>query len=115
MSVAIPPGNPPQPHVVWCVPLGGGTGPVAPVSTTSDGKNDAIVWFMNGAVLNGVDGDTGATIFAGGTGTCAGVRQWTSPIAVKGRIVTGADGHLCSWSVRPPAPTDAAADAPAKG
>ena len=35
---------------------------------------------------------------------CAGVRQWTSPIAVKGRIVVGADGHLCSWSVaHPPA------------
>jgi len=36
------------------------------------------------------------------------VRQWTSPIAVKGRIVTSADGHLCSWSVHPPAPPDAA-------
>ncbi len=115
MSVAIPPGTPPQPHVLWCVPLGGTTGPVAPISTTTDGKSDAIVWFMNGAALNGVDGDTGAPIFAGGTGTCLGVRQWTSPIAVKGRIIVGADGHLCSWSVHPPAPADAAADAPAKG
>jgi len=38
-----------------------------------------------------------ATIF-GGAGNCSGVRQWTSPIAVKGRIVVGGDGHLCSWS-----------------
>jgi len=115
MSVAIPPGNPPQPHVLWCIPLGGATGPVAPISTTSDGNNNAIVWFMNGTALYGVDGDTGAIIFAGGTGVCAGVRQWTSPIAVKGRIITSADGHLCSWSVPPPpAPADAAtaADAP---
>ncbi len=99
MSVGILPGSPPQPQVLWCVPLGGNTGPVSPISTTSDGKKDAIVWFMNGPVLNGVDGDTGATIFGGGTGMCPGVRQWTSPIAVKGRIVVGADGHLCSWSV----------------
>jgi hypothetical protein len=99
MSVAIPPGAPPRPQVLWCVPIGGAAGPPAPIATTSDGRKDAIVWFMNGNVLNGVDGDTGAPIFSGGTGTCAGVRQWTSPIAVKGRIVVGADGHLCSWSV----------------
>jgi hypothetical protein len=26
------------------------------------------------------------------------VRKWTSPIAVRGRIVVAADGKLCSWS-----------------
>ncbi len=108
MSVGIPPGNPPRPQVLWCVPLGGATGPTAPISTTTDGKTNAIVWFMNGTALTAVDGDTGAYIFSGGTGVCAGVRQWTSPIAVKGRIVVGADGHLCSWSVHPPSPADAA-------
>ncbi len=110
MSVVIPPGTPPQPHVLWCAPIGGGAGPPAPISTTTDGKSNAIVWFMNGTALNGVDGDTGAVIFAGGTGVCAGVRQWTSPIAVKGRIIVGADGHLCSWSLpsrSPPTPRPA--------
>ena len=121
MSVAIPPGTPPQPHVLWCVPIGGGSGPPAPISTTTDGNKDAIVWFVNGTGLSGVDGDTGIPIYAGPQGVCPGVRQWTSPIAVKGRIVTSADGHLCSWSVHPPAPADAAtgadhpADAPAGG
>jgi hypothetical protein len=106
MSVAVPAGAPPQPQVLWCVPIGGAA---APISTTTDGKKDAMVWFMNGSLLNAVDGDTGAPIFAGGGGTCAGVRQWTSPIAVKGRIVVGADGHLCAWSVPVPR-ADAAAE-----
>ena len=108
MSVAIPPGTPPQPHVLWCVPIGGAAGPPAPISTTTDGKSEAIVWFMNGTGLTGVDGDTGNVLYAGVQGVCPGVRQWTSPIAVRGRIVTSADGHLCSWSVHPPAPPDAA-------
>jgi hypothetical protein len=98
MSVAIPAGAPPKPQIVWCAPIGGGAGPPAPISTTTDGKSQALVWFMNGDQLNAVDGDTGAVIFGGGAGSCAGVRQWTSPIAVKGRVVVGADGHLCSWS-----------------
>jgi hypothetical protein len=105
MSVVLPAGAPPRPQITWCVPIGVNT---APISTTTDGKNEAIVWFMNGPLLNGVDGDTGTVIFNGGTGSCAGVRQWTSPIAVKGRIVVGADGHLCSWSVHTPV-ADAAA------
>jgi hypothetical protein len=53
---------------------------------------------MGNGKLYGADGDTGATVFGGGTGTCDNVRRWTSPIAVNGRIVVGGDGHLCSWS-----------------
>jgi len=44
----------------------------------------------NGALV------TDAVLYKGGT--CAGIRQWTTPIAVKGHIVFGGDGHLCSWS-----------------
>jgi hypothetical protein len=80
--------------VAWCASIGSHTQPIA---TTSDGKNDAIVWFMNGQNLVGVDGDTGTNV-ATATGVCAAVRQWTSPIAVKGRIIVGADNRLCSWS-----------------
>ena len=28
---------------------------------------------------------------------CAGVQRWTSPIAVKNRIVAGGNGRLCAW------------------
>jgi hypothetical protein len=54
---------------------------------------------MNGAKLNGYDGDTGTVVFDGGTGMCGGVHRHTSPIAANGRIIVGGDGHLCSWSV----------------
>ena len=52
---------------------------------------------MSNGKLVGVDGDAGSSVFTS-TDTCAGVRQWTSPIAVNGRIVVGADGKLCAWS-----------------
>ena len=95
VSVRIPPGAPPAPKVAWCAPLGGST--TGPISTTTDGTNEVVVWYMNSGKLSGVDGDTGAAIFTS-TNTCSGVRQWTSPIAVNGRIVTTGDGHLCAWS-----------------
>jgi hypothetical protein len=98
VSVLIPPGAPPAPQVAWCAPLAGST--TGPISTTTDGTNEVVVWYMNGGKLNGVDGDTGAAIFTSGD-SCSGVRQWTSPIAVNGRIVVTGDTHLCSWSAPP--------------
>lgn len=97
MSVLIPKGAPPAPTVAWCAALSYVvTGPVA---TTSDGQSDAIVWYMNNGSLTGVDGDTGAVVFRStGPDTCNGIRKWTSPIVVKGRVVVGGDGNLCSWS-----------------
>jgi hypothetical protein len=71
----------------------------SPISTTTDGRANAIVWFMNGTKLNAFDGETGAVIYNGGTADCLGVRRHTSPIAANGRIIVGADGHLCSWSI----------------
>jgi hypothetical protein len=100
MSVLVAPGSPPKPQTMWCVPI---LGPdversASPIATTTDGKSDAIVWVMNGTKLLGVDGDSGQGVYNGGTDNCGLVRQWTSPIAVKGRIIVGADGQLCSWS-----------------
>ena len=96
MSVLVPPGAPPAPRIEWCAPLSGAV--TSPVVTTTDGKAEAIVWYMNNGKLTGLDGDTGASIYASAD-TCPGVRQWTSPIAVKGRIIAGADGRLCAWTV----------------
>ena len=95
MGVKISGGSPPTATVAWCTP--GPNPPSAPISTTTDGKSNAIVWFANNGQLKGVDGDTGESIFDGGSGSCTGVQRWTSPIAVKGRIVVGANGKLCSW------------------
>ena len=101
ISVLVGPGAPPSARVAWCA----GGGDASPIATSTDGKNDTIVWSYNGA-LKGYDGDTGAAV-ASPMGNCNGVRQWTSPIAVKGRIVVGADGKLCSWSVHQDGHADA--------
>ncbi len=94
VSVLIPAGAPPMPRVQWCAPMGGDlTGPIA---TTTDGTTDAVVWYMSNGKLTAVDGDTGTSVFTS-TDTCA-VTRWTSPIAVKGRIVVGGTRQLCSWS-----------------
>ena len=37
-------------------------------STTTDGTNDVVVWYVSGGKLNGLDGETGDPVFAGGTG-----------------------------------------------
>jgi hypothetical protein len=95
MSVLIPPAAPLTPRVVWCAALAGEV--TSPIATTSNGTADAIVWYVSSNRLVGVDGDTGAMIVSP-TDTCTGVRRWTSPIAVKGRIIAGGDTHLCSWS-----------------
>jgi hypothetical protein len=97
MGVSVPVmGGAIKPTIAWCAPLGGTM--TSAVATTTDGKTDATVWFMSGANLVGVDGDTGAQVVS--AGACAGVQRWTSPIAVKGRIVVGVAGKLCSWSAK---------------
>ena len=95
MSILVKPGSPPTATTAFCTP--GGTSS-SPITTSTDGKSDVVIWYISGGKLIGADGDTGAMIFGGGTGTCSNVRRWTSPIAANGRIVAGGDGHLCSWS-----------------
>jgi hypothetical protein len=103
MSVLVPAGSPPKPTIAWCAATSNASlgFTAAPAVTTTDGQQNAIVWFMNGTRLMAVDGDTGATLFGGGASgdTCTGVHKWTAPIAVKGRLVVAGDTHLCSWSV----------------
>jgi hypothetical protein len=94
-SVLINPGPPLRPEVTWCTANATIT---SPITTTTDGTADAIVWFINGNRLKGVDGDTGAVVIDSMEACGSGVQKWTSPIAVRGRIVTGANGRLCSWS-----------------
>ena len=95
ISVLLTPGSPPTASTEWCAPIAGTL--TAPIATTTDGTSNAVVWFSSGGKLTAVDGDTGKSLYASAD-SCDGVRQWTSPIAVKGRIVIGGDGHLCSWS-----------------
>ena len=97
VAVRLTAGSPPTPAIAWCAPMANVT--TAPIATTTNGSDNAIVWFTNSGTLKGVDGDTGTQIYSS-TNTCDSTMQWTSPIAVKGRIVAGGTGHLCSWSAQ---------------
>jgi hypothetical protein len=94
--------NPITPTIAWCATTSGDDDirRRSPISTTTDGTANPIVWFMNGAKLNAFDGETGATLYASGD-DCAGVQRHTSPIVAGGRVVVGANGHLCAWRVGP--------------
>jgi hypothetical protein len=96
ISVLIKGGSPPTASAEWCAPI---TSSTAPIATTTNGTDNAAVWYVNNGKLTAVDGDTGTKLYESAN-SCSGVRQWTSPIAVKGRIVAGGDGHLCSWSAK---------------
>jgi hypothetical protein len=115
MGLTVAPGAPVKVTQNWCTTIGGPTmgdaGTIknrsaSPLVTTTDGTSQPIVWVagstsqagtgLTANLLYGVDGETGAVLYKGGN--CPGIRQWTTPIAVKGHIVLGGDGHLCSWS-----------------
>jgi hypothetical protein len=98
-TLTIVPGAPPTLAYSWC----GGSGSGSPMVTTSDGKNDAIVWLM-GAEGNGqlqaFDGDSGAPItFIGATVNIPGMRHFNSPIAAKGRIFVAADNAVVAFKL----------------
>jgi hypothetical protein len=109
MAVRITP-SPLSASIAWCASAASATNPIA---TTTDGTSNAIVWYTSNNVIKGVDGDTGAAVYTGASGSCSGVQKWTSPIAVKGRIIAAGDGRLCAWGI-PGALTQAPAAPPAK-
>ncbi len=102
ISLLVQPGSTPIVKEIWCAPVAGNTSGVhqngPPISTTTDGNAaNAMVWFMNGAQLSAVDGDTGAAVFTT-TGAGCNTPNMAFPIAVNGRIVVASTGGLCSWS-----------------
>jgi hypothetical protein len=88
-------GPTPTAKLTWCSRTDGDSSPIA---TSTNGKDEVVVWYMDGSRLRAVDGETGETIRIVTTGECGNIQKWTSPIAAKGRIIAGGDGHLCSWS-----------------
>ncbi len=92
--------TPPTPSVAWCVGVQGGEDRHSPISTTTDGVANAIVWFVQNSGLSAFDGDKGGNAIFTST-ACGNVEKQTSPIAADGHVVVGADGKLCSYSVQP--------------
>ncbi len=100
VSLLLQPSGASMASTAWCAPnAGGGHTNYPPISTTTDGAGaDALVWFVNGRQLSAVDGDTGAAVVTTTGAPCDLVPSMSFPIAVKGRVVVSALGHLCSWS-----------------
>jgi hypothetical protein len=92
--------KPPTPKVAWCAPVQGGEDRHSPISTTTDGVNNAIVWFVYNAALHAWDGDKGGSELFN-LSPCGNVQKQTAPIEADGHVIVGADGKLCSYSVQP--------------
>jgi hypothetical protein len=84
----------------WTVNQGGRGSPFV---TSTDGTNNVIVWGIgaeNSGRLTGFDGDTGATIFAGGGANelMNGTHRFQTAIAARGRIYVATDNRIYAFS-----------------
>jgi hypothetical protein len=91
--------TPATPKVAWCQPVAGGEDRHHPIATSTDGLQNAIVWFVVGGGLKAFNGESGMPLFT--STSCGNVQKQTAPIAADGHVVVGADGKLCSYSVQP--------------
>jgi hypothetical protein len=99
--------NPPTIALAWNVNDGGRSSPWV---TSTDGTNNAIVWVAgieDDQRLHGYNGDTGATVFAGGgpNEQMSGTRQWNTGMVARGRIYFGADNKIYAFKVPTGSPT----------
>ena len=98
------PTSPPTITNAWTVSQGGRGSPFV---TTTDGTNNAIVWGIGSEGdqrLHGFDGDTGATVFAGGGANelMTGTRRFNTAIAARGRIYVANDSKVYAFTVPVP-------------
>ena len=94
--------SPPVAQPAWCASQNGAGSPM--VTSTGPG-GDILVWSVGAAGdnrLRAFDGETGATVFNGGTSADAapGVRRFATPIAARGRIYVAGDGRLTAFTLR---------------
>ena len=91
--------NPPTVATGWSISSSGRT---APFVTSTDGTNELIVWAAGSdGRLRGYNGDTGATIYAGGGANdlMAGTRSYNTGIAARGHIYYATDNKVYSFKV----------------
>jgi hypothetical protein len=89
---------------MWCA---SNQGKGSPIITTSDGQNNALVWTAGAESterLHAWDLVTGAPVALGGdaaSDVMAGLRHFTTVIAVHGRVFAGADKRLWAFKTTP--------------
>ncbi len=95
--------SPPTIRVAWCADSHGAGSPIV---TTTNGRSEPVVWVVGAESSNrleGLDGETGKVIFAGGgpDEQMSLVRRFQTPIAAKGRIFVASDDELFAFIVTP--------------
>lgn len=96
--VSIRAGIPPLLTTAWCA---SGSGPAAPIVTTTDGTSNPIVWNLSVegvGRLSAFDGETGKVLFSGPPGGLDGLRRFQTLIATKDRLYVGADGTIYAFA-----------------
>lgn len=92
--------SPPSITVAWCANnMGGGS----PMVTTTDGTSEAVVWTVGTGLsnrLHAFNGETGATLFAGGgpDEQMASVQNFQTPIEVNGRVFVAANNRMYAFT-----------------
>jgi hypothetical protein len=88
--------NPPAISTAWC---GGPSGAGSPaVSQTDSSGSNTIVWAVGSDnKLHGVDGDTGTSVFAGGSTAMSAVQSIQTPIVANGRIFVASNSQVYAF------------------
>ena len=99
VAIKIAAANPPAMSMAWC---GGPATQDSPAVSATDAQGtDAVVWIVgNDNKLYGLDGDTGKSIFAGGTSTdtMSAVQKFETPIIANGRVFVAANSQVYAFT-----------------
>src|SRR6478736_2073212 len=96
-AIKVAKASPPTLSVAWC---GGPSNNGSPaMSMTNSAGGDPIVWVVGSDnKLYGVDGDTGQSVFAGGTSALPAVQTIQTPIIVGGRVFVASNTAVTAFT-----------------
>jgi hypothetical protein len=91
--------SPPKLSVGWCAGSDMPSG--SPFSTTTDGTNESIVWYVAGTKLIGFNGENGMPVFTGGGASdgVGNINKFQTPIVAKGRIFLAAGNAISAYTL----------------
>ena len=98
-AIKIAAASPPATTTAWC---GGPSTNASPAVSVTDAQGtDAVVWIVGSDnKLYGLDGDTGKSLFAGGTSTdtMSSVQKYIPPIVANGRVFVAANNQVYAFT-----------------